>query len=123
MVFDGVVNMIDSELKAIIDFKKDWQARLLIVRVTTEYFKSKNGSLIVQKKIKPLKRKSTQDGLWCLEHDVDCGGVDYLLKGIINLNDVDDGVYEMKMVNITHDFESMYVDGWDWKLVKISVDN
>mgnify|MGYP001583061104 CR=1 FL=1 len=115
--------MSDLNIEALIDFKKDWNPRLLIVRVSTNYFKSKNGALVYQRKVKPLSKKSTQDALEVLYEEVEIGGIDYMLKGIINLNDVDDGVYELKMVNITHDWETGHIDGWDWKLFKISVDN
>lgn len=116
-------NLSLNDLEGLIDFKKDWLPRLLIVRVTTNYFKSKNGALVYQRKVKPLRKKSTQDGLECLDHDIDGGGIEYMLKGIMNLNEVDDGIYELKMVNLTTDFETGHIDGWDWKLFKITVDN
>lgn len=109
-------------LDDLVNFSKPQIENKLIVKVETSYYKDKKGAVVYQRKIRPLKKKSTQDAMQWMWEDISCGGVDMFIKGIINFHSVDDGIYEMKMVGITHDFETGHVDGWDWKLFKINVD-
>ena len=41
-------------------------------------------------------------------------GVD---ESIINLYECDDGIYEVIMCNLSHDWETGYLDDWDLKLI------
>lgn len=39
---------------------------------------------------------------------------------IINLNDCEDGLYIVKCVNKSHDWEAGHVDDYDYKLIEVN---
>ena len=87
----------------------------LVVRVTTNSYFDKKG-LYSKKSIKFLKRKSF--GFNILDEDAKGIGADNVISRIINLNKVDDGIYEVITINQSRDWETGYVDDYDYELVE-----
>lgn len=58
-----------------------------------------------------LKRLSVGDNF--LQYDE----AEYVCKSIVNWNEVTDGIYEVDVINISRDWETGYVDGWEYKLI------
>lgn len=86
-----------------------------IVRLETSYwFDGK--SMYQKKKITFLKRRSSKYN-WVLEDAYSFGAED-VITHIVNLNTVDDGVYEIVPVNIK---EHEDVEDCDYKLVEYDV--
>lgn len=121
-----------NNLSDLLPLHKPKSKEILVVRVHTNFFRKKGGYIFKARSIKVLKRKSTENMIDHIEEDISNSGVEDFINTIINFNDVDDGEYYLKAINgeyylkainITHDFETGYVDGYDWKLFKISVDN
>jgi hypothetical protein len=52
-----------------------------------------------------------------IEDEVDALGTHQTLMSIINLDEVEDGVYYLTYANIQYDWESGHPDSWDLKLV------
>ncbi|MFA7287396.1 MAG: hypothetical protein WC055_00805 [Melioribacteraceae bacterium] len=69
-------------------------------------------------RLNELKRKSCScDKCQCLEDEISESMCD---EGIIGLEDVKDGkLYTVGYTNITTDWESGIVDGWDLELIEI----
>lgn len=88
----------------------------VVVRVSTTYYTTKRG-FAMTKRIEFLKRKSDRDCVFSIKEDVSCGGADSVMQRIVNLDEVDDGVYQMIWINEFRDRESGYVEDWDYKLV------
>ena len=110
------------DLNNLIDFGKPQPQERLFVRITTEYYRDKNNNLNYHRKIKLMKRMSTCNINSHIDSDIEDSGVESFINSIVNFRDADDGLYELKIINETHDFESGIIDGWDWKLFKIKVD-
>jgi hypothetical protein len=60
-----------------------------------------------------LQRKSK--GFNFLEEELDVVGAHNVL--ITNIDEVNEGVYSVEICNISRDYESGYIDGYDLKLV------
>lgn len=56
-----------------------------------------------------------------LEEDTHAVGVKETVMGITNLNECEDGIYEVVVCNEIRDWESGYLDYWDYKLVPYTV--
>lgn len=61
-----------------------------------------------------LKRKSTFD-IW--KEEIANAGEQDALERIVNLHECADGIYEMIMCDMSHDYESGYLDDWSLKLI------
>jgi hypothetical protein len=94
----------------------DLTKNVLIVKLTTSIFKQ-GERYVYQKTITPLKRKSTLSF-----EDVVCD-IDYDLNELLNANEQPDGLYELTATNISHNYESGMVDGWDLILKPHEVNN
>ena len=82
----------------------------IVVRLkTSNYFGKNSQSVVFKKELKVLKRKSNGD-LHDLIHDID-------YDMIVNLYEVDDGLYMLSTTNESIDFETGHVDGYDLILV------
>ncbi len=84
-----------------------------VVRLVTSAWLDKRGAHI-QKQLRFLKRKSC--GFNCLEEDCKNVGADEALRTVINLFDVKDGIYDLVMVNERRDWETGYVEEWEFML-------
>lgn len=90
------------------------EERREVVRLTTTYWTGVNG-LSVLKKLTPQKRKST--GYQMLLEDAKMIGDELVVKNIVNLNECKDGLYSVEVVNERTDFETGYVEDYDYKLI------
>jgi hypothetical protein len=86
----------------------------VVVRVTTTYFKTKRG-LATRKDVTYLRRKSCGHNF--LDDDATMAGPDNAIKQIVNLDTVKDGIYKVIITNISTDWETGYVDDYDFLLV------
>lgn len=85
-----------------------------VVRVTTSAWNDEKG-FHIRKSIRWMRRKSV--GHNALEEEIDMVGSDEASRKIINLTEVEDGLYVVVIVNISRDYETGYSDDWDYKLV------
>jgi hypothetical protein len=87
-----------------------------VVKVSTSCYQTGRG-FTMTKRIEFLRRKSDREYVYSIEKDVSCGGADSVIQRIVNLNEVEDGVYKMIWINEFRDWESGYIEDWDYKLV------
>lgn len=57
-----------------------------------------------------------------LQEDAEVVGAEQAVALITNLGQCPDGVYEVVFQNVTRDWETGYVDGWDYKMVPVSTE-
>lgn len=81
-----------------------------VVKVSTSCWSDHRG-MYSKKRIQYVKRKCI--GFNILEDWIDNVGATDAIGHIINLDSCPDGVYEVTMHNITHDFESGRIDSFD----------
>lgn len=87
----------------------------LVVRVTTSSWIDKRG--IHQKRsIIPLQRKSN-GAFDILNEDANCVGADVTFERITNLDKCRDGVYYVDICNQKMDWETGYIDDYDFILL------
>lgn len=96
--------------------KEQKQENLCVVRLTTSSWSDRNGAY-QRKSLRFLKRKC--EGYNILDEDCMMVGADEVINRILNLNDVEDGVYQVVMSNISTCWETGYVDDYDYELVKL----
>lgn len=93
----------------------DYDSKLrTIVRVKTNMYSS-GGGAVIKKTITTLKRKSY--GYDLLYEEISSCDAEFVLSRIINIYEVEDGVYELVTTNISTDFETGIVDDYDYKLI------
>lgn len=56
-------------------------------------------------------------GINVLEEDAQAVSAEQAISGIVNLSECEDGIYEAVVCNVSRDWETGYVDDWDYKLV------
>ena len=84
------------------------------VRVKTTAWADKRG-LHTKKSLTFLRRQC--EGFNILAEDADAIGAEEVLPRIVNLGEVEDGIYEVVVCNESHDYETGYVDDYDYRLV------
>ena len=57
------------------------------------------------------------EGFNILAEDADAIGAEEVLPRILNLGEVEDGIYEVVVCNESRDYETGYVDDYDYRLV------
>jgi hypothetical protein len=87
-----------------------------VVRLKTSVWNDSRG-IHIKKDITYLRRKSF--GFNILEEDVSNIGPEFVVSDIINLNSCSDGIYEVVICNESHDWETGYVDAYNYKLIKV----
>ena len=85
-----------------------------ILRVRTSYWHDDNG-LYIRKTLSFLKRKS--EGLNFILEDSSQVGADETIPKINNLNEVEDGLYEIVVDNDMKDWETGYIEDWEYRLI------
>jgi hypothetical protein len=85
-----------------------------VVRVVTQAYETSRG-VHVRKSILYLKRLS--DGPNVLKDDVDAIGAEDAISAVLNLHEVPDGVYELRVCDVSREYETGYVDDWSYKLI------
>ena len=88
-----------------------------IVRVRTVKWGDTRRGIFQAKQITWLKRLSS--GYQCMREDVANIGADEVLDRITNLNECRDGIYEAVICNQSTDWETGYVDDYDYKLIPV----
>ncbi len=87
----------------------------VVIRLRTTHWSSKRG-IHSRKDLELLKRKSF--GFNVVAEDVSMVGVKEVIPRIINLDSCEDGIYEVITCNGSKDWETGYVDDYDYKLIK-----
>ena len=85
-----------------------------VVRLQTSFWEDSRGCHM-RKSLTYLKRKCI--GCNILEEEVGAVGAE-TISNIEGFYDQPDGVYEVVVTNVSHDYESGIMDGWDLKLVE-----
>lgn len=85
-----------------------------IVRIATSIWSDGTGFQI-RKKVTVQKRLSCGDCFFL--EDIQNGGADLVLKNILGFADLKDGLYEVRTVNEKKDWETGYVENWDYQFV------
>lgn len=88
-----------------------------IVRLRTTTWSDKKG-LHIKRSLTYLRRRCS--GLNILEEETEAVGAEQAFKNIINIDQCEDGVYEVIVCNVRHDWETGYPDDWNYKLVQIT---
>ena len=84
------------------------------VRVKTTVWADKRG-LHTKKSLTFLRRQC--EGFNVLAEDASAIGAGEVLPRILNLGEVEDGIYEVVVCNESRDYETGYVDDYDYRLV------
>lgn len=90
-------------------------APMCVVRVATSKWDDARGDLHFEKKISILKRKCT--GFNILREDISQIGADGVLDRIENIDECQDGLYQVITCNETRDWEGGYIDDYDYRLI------
>ncbi len=95
--------------------KKDTEENVEVYKLCTTHWQNERGlhakkSLILQKRLSSGYQTLYEDA----EMDCEC-----TIESIINLYDCKDGLYFIKIVNIGRDYETGYVDSYDYQLVPL----
>jgi len=94
-------------------------ANVCVVRLITTWWYNDRG--IHQKKsLNYLHRKSS--GWNIVQADSSDIGVDHVFNHIVNLDSCDDGIYEVIACNFGTDWETGYIEDWDYKLIPYTED-
>lgn len=97
------------------DFPKHKNSKL-IVRLTTSCWHDCKG--IHQKRSINVLRRKSKDAFDILEEDASSVGADMTIDRIINFNECKDGIYQVITCNEHRDWETGYIDDYDFKLIK-----
>lgn len=89
-----------------------------IVRLITSCWANRKG-LHVQRSILFLRRKSS-DGVNSLEEDFNNMAAESVLARISNFGVCQDGIYRVVVCNEHRDFETGYIDDYEYRLVPIA---
>lgn len=108
---DGMETTLNDLMK-----RSDAPKNRCICRLRTTMWADNRGAYI-KKSITFLKRRSI--GYRVLEEDVNAVGAEEVLSRIVNLNECDDGIYEVMTINESRDWETGYIDDYDYKLIQI----
>lgn len=87
---------------------------LVVVRLRTSAWSDDRG-LHVRRSLTYLKRKC--QGFNFFEEDISNIGADEAVTGIINLDECKDGVYQIVICNEHRDWETGYVEDYEYKLI------
>lgn len=93
---------------------KSEPTNVCVVRVITTAWRTDYG--IHQKKSLMFMRRKSK-GLNILEEDASSTEDAHVMRRITNLNSVDDGLYTVAICDEERDFETGYVEDWNYKLV------
>ena len=110
--------MVEKDLIIPAQHDKECDSRCT-VRVRTTVWTDKRG-LHTEKSLTFLRRQC--EGFNALAEDASAIGVEEVLSRILNLGEVEDGIYEVVVCNESHDYETGYVDDYDYRLVTQNVE-
>lgn len=113
---DGTRSALSAGLAG--DAEKE-QSRCILRLRTTTWADAKG--LHIKRSLVFLRRQCV--GFNGLAEDAGAIGAEIAVGSITNLAECKDGIYEAVVCNVSHDWETGHVDGWDYKLVPISTPN
>lgn len=87
----------------------------IIVRLTTSCYHD-HGGLTIKKHLRFLKRKCT--GFNFIDEDCSMVSAGEVFDRITNLDECKDGIYQIKICNEKKDWETGYIDDYDYMLVE-----
>jgi hypothetical protein len=91
----------------------------VVVRLRTSIWNDKNrGRLTTKRELTFLQRKC--NGHNFVQEDIDNDGAEATMDRIVNINQCDDGLYYVIVCNVNRDYETGYIDDWDYKLCKFN---
>ncbi len=90
--------------------QREWKQ---VVRVSTSYWADKKG-VHMRKDLIFMKKKSF--GYNVLAEDCSNIGSEDVITRIVNLDEVEDGLWELFIINELKDWETGNVEEWDYKL-------
>ena len=90
-----------------------------VVRLTTSFFKS-GSRVVMQKSLNVLKKMSV--GFNIMDEDVSMSGVEDFFDNLTNINDCPDGIYLVSTCNESTDWESGFLDDYDYVLIPYQVE-
>lgn len=85
-----------------------------VVRLTTSMWSDKRG-LYQKKSIIFLRKKSIGENI--LQFDIDACSAEDTFPKIINMDECNDGIYQIITCNEKRDYETGYIDDYDFKLI------
>lgn len=85
-----------------------------VVRLTNEVWNDARG-LHCRRSLRTLRRKSTRH-LW-FDEEISNGGADFAWKHLVNIDECKDGIYTVETCNERMDWETGYLDDYDYRLV------
>lgn len=89
-----------------------------VIRIRTTWWNDKRG-LHTKKSLTFLQRQCV--GYNILEDDADIVGAESVIDKITNLDSCSDGVYEVRVCNEYRDWETGYVDDWEYVLIPLDL--
>jgi len=110
----SISNELELALAGVFPEKKP--PPVCVVRLSTGTWHDKRG-LYQRKTLSFMKRLSS--GYQVLREDAGMIGADLVMDKIINLDSCKDGLYRVVTVNESRDWESGYVDDYDYELVPV----
>ncbi len=91
-----------------------------VVRLKTSAWHDKSG-LHFKKSLLTMRRLSRR-GYQFFTEDVEQIGADEVISRIVNLDECNDGLYEIIIVNQVRDYESGEIKDYDYKLIPFVID-
>lgn len=88
---------------------------ITVVRKKTEFFVGSRNSLNIRIKLIPVK--SLSFGYQPIEDDISNSDAETVLNRILNINDVNDGIYKIVSCNHFTDKDTGYVESWNYRLI------
>ena len=95
---------------------KKVEKQICIVRVTTSAWLDGKG-IHVKKDLNFLKRRCK--GFNTLADEVGNSGALEVIDRVLNLDSITDGIYEVVVANIERDWETGYIEDWDYTLASL----
>lgn len=96
------------------DSQESEDRSVCIVRVSSSTWYDARGVVHIDKRITPLKRKS--EGYQIFSEDVQMIGASEVIEKIVNLSEIEDGIFLVLTCNHSHDWESGTLDDYDYYL-------
>lgn len=88
-----------------------------VVRLRTTAWADSKG-LHIKRSLTYLRRQCV--GFNMLQEEESAVGAEQAVASITNLDQCKDGIYEVVVCDVSRDWETGYVDGWNYKLVPIA---
>lgn len=99
---------------------KEIKPQLEIVRLETSYWMDKRRKGIHQKRSLLFMKRLSKNSFNILEEDTVNAGAEEIIPRILNLNECEDGLYQVVICNPCYDWETGYIEDYDYKLVPYS---